>query len=101
MKPNTPSLESLALYYKENGRIYPRPNHWQALYDLLPGSRRIDAGWGPTLPRILAAWLDTPHLAKIRRVREHLERADKHGALDTVGAYLHAFPEDQWLHHDD
>jgi hypothetical protein len=40
-------------------------------------------------------------LAKIMRLREHLEWADKHGTLDEVGKYLRALPEDQWFHGDD
>jgi hypothetical protein len=31
------------------------------------------------LPLILAAWLDTPVLAKMKRLREHIEWARDHG----------------------
>jgi hypothetical protein len=91
-------LESLIQYCLENGRICPQPQRWQELYGLLPETKRAGAGWEPAPPLILAAWSDTPNLAKIMRLREHLEWADKQGALGEVDKYLRALPEDQWFH---
>ena len=101
MSPDTTALKSLLQYCQENGRICPQPQRWQELCKLLPETRRTGAGSGPAPPLILAAWWDTPHLAKIMRLREHLEWADKHGALDEVDKYLRALPEDQWFHGND
>ena len=81
MSQDPTALESLVQYCQENGRICPQPERWQALYRLLPETKRAGAGWEPALPLILPAWWDTPYLAKIMRLREHLEWADKHGAL--------------------
>ena len=60
-------------YVQAEGRVCPLPKHWNALYELLPDRRqRMDGGWEPALPLILAAWWDTPPLAKMLRLREHI-----------------------------
>ncbi len=71
MSPDTTALESLLQYCQDNCRVCPQPQRWQELYGLLPETKRAGAGWEPALPLILAAWWDTPHLAKIMRLREH------------------------------
>lgn len=94
-------LQALIEYCQQNGRICPQPSQWNQLYELLPNKRRVGVGWEPSLPLILAAWWDTPLLLKVMRFREHLDWADKHGALDAVGRYLRALSEDQWFQVDD
>ena len=80
-----------------NQRVCPMPDAWNRLFNLLPNHERR-AG-GPSLPLILAAWSDTPHEAKILRVREHLEWAAKYGVLVEAFAYLRGgLREDHWLH---
>ena len=101
MSPDTIALKSLIQYCQENGRICPQPERWQELYGLLPETKRAGAGWEPALPLILAAWWDTPSLLKVMRFREHLDWAEKHGALDVVDTYLRGLTEDQWFHGDD
>jgi hypothetical protein len=32
------------------------------------------------------------------RLREHIQWADEHGAIDEVDAYLRSLPEEQWFH---
>lgn len=58
---------------------------------MLPGRRRVGAGWEPALPLILAAWWETPSQLKHLRFLEHLEWADKHGCIDEVDAYLRPY----------
>ena len=94
-------LQALIDYCQQNGRICPQPSQWQQLYELLPNKRRVGAGWEPSPPLILAAWWDTPLLLKVMRFREHLDWAEKHGALDVVDTYLRGLTEDQWFHGDD
>ena len=94
-------LQALIEYCQQNGRICPQPSQWQQLYELLPNKRRVGAGWEPSPPLILAAWWDTPLLLKVMRFREHLDWADKHGALDVIDTYLRGLTEDQWFHGDD
>jgi hypothetical protein len=85
-------------FAQENGRVCPRPNRWQELYELLPEKRQVGAGWEPALPLILAAWWDTPALQKMLRLREHIEWADSHGCLEQVDAFLRSLPESEWHH---
>lgn len=86
---------------QKNRRVCPKPQKWQALYDLLPDKRRTGAGWEPPVPLILAAWSGTPALSKMLRLREHLEWAEKHGALERVYDYLCRLPESDWQHMDE
>lgn len=85
----------------KNERVCPMPQAWNRLYDLLPGKSRVGAGWEPALPLILAAWHDSTATAKGLRFREHIEWAASHGALEIVGRFLAALPENQWLHRGD
>jgi len=92
------SVELVLAFAAENRRVCPKPQKWQQLYELLPHSRRKGAGWEPALPLILAAWHETPDLAKIMRLREHIEWAGDHGAIDAVYAFLQSLKEDDWHH---
>lgn len=83
---------------QKNDRVCPQPQEWQQLYELLSGKRRNGMGWEPSLPLVLAAWWDAPALSKMLRVREHIEWADTHGALEQVYVFLNALTEEQWHH---
>jgi len=37
-------------------------------------------------------------MLKMLRLREHIEWAERHGALDKVHAFLSEMPESEWLH---
>ena len=65
---------------------------------MLPNRRRVGAGWEPALPLILAAWHDSPAMLKVLRLREHIEWAEQHGALDAIHEFLAALPEEKWHH---
>jgi hypothetical protein len=95
------SAESLIAYCRENSRICPVPERWDALWKMLPERRRVGGGWEPPLPLILAAWHDTPDMLKMLRLREHVEWAAEHGALDSVAGYLRGLREDDWFHRGD
>jgi hypothetical protein len=89
--------QNLITYCTENGRVCPFP--WVELYELLPNTKRNNkGGWDPSLPLILAAWFTTSNLMKILRLREHIEWADQHNAIDAVDEFLRALPEDKWHH---
>jgi hypothetical protein len=49
------------------------PHQWNRLYELLPNKRRAGNGWEPSLPLLLAAWDETPAIAKVLRLKEHIE----------------------------
>ena len=95
------TVESLIAYSRENSRICPMPDEWNALWELLPERGRVGGGWEPPLPLILAAWHDTPGLLKMLRAARHIEWAAEHGALERVAAFLRDLREDQWFHGDD
>lgn len=92
---------SLNKYYsnlKESNRICPIPKHWNKMYEMLKGKRRVGFGWEPSLPLILAAWYDTPLISKHLRFREQLEWAEKQGQLEEIIEYLDTLQEEDWLH---
>jgi hypothetical protein len=47
---------------------------------------------------ILAAWNGTPAMLKMLRVAEHIEWAEKHGALNEISLFLYGLKEDDWHH---
>lgn len=89
-------LDSLIEFVGAEKRICPNPARWQELWDMLPNKQCRGAGWVPPLPLILAAWWDTTAVAKMLRLREHIEFAAAHGALESVDAFLRGLPEDDW-----
>lgn len=82
----------------QNGRVCPKPERWSRLYELLPNTRRDGYGFIPAAPLVLGAWTETGDGQKIGRLREHLEWAQKNGALEVVHSYLRSLPEDAWHH---
>ena len=95
------STESLIAYCRENSRVCPMPQRWTALWELLPNRKRVDGGWEPALPLILAAWDHTPTMLKTLRLVEHIEWAAEHGALESVATFLRGLREDEWFHRGD
>lgn len=97
-------MSTLAEVFTESsrdGRVCPKPQAWQKLYDLLPDKHRSGTGWEPSLPLILGAWSDAPNLSKMLRFREHLEWAAKHDCLDSICDFLRKLPEENWHHLDE
>lgn len=94
-------LDELLKYVQANERVCPQPQRWNELWTMLPNRRRSGEGWEPSLPLILAAWWDTPALAKILRLREHIEYASAQGALEKVDRFLRSLPESDWAHVSD
>ena len=95
------TAQSLIAFCREKGRVCPQPMAWNELYEMLPNKRRVGLGWEPPLPLILAAWWDTPALPKMLRLAEHIEWAEQHGCLDTVGDYLRGLREEDWYHSEE
>ena len=93
-----PRVTELLQYVRANRRVCPMPSRWNELWEMLPDRKQVDTGWEPPLPLILAAWADTPALAKILRVEEHIRYADKHGVLPEIDAFLRGLKEDEWAH---
>jgi hypothetical protein len=81
----------------ENGRICPKPPYWAKLYDMLPGTRRDSYGSIPAEPLPEASGDEQ----MLGRLREHLQWAQQHGALDRVHQFLARLPEGAWRHAGD
>jgi hypothetical protein len=94
-------LTELLSYCRHNGRVCPRPQRWNELWEMLPARRRVGNGWEPALPLILGACWDTPALLKMLRLEEHIRHAEAHGTLSEVDRYLRALPETEWAHLSD
>jgi hypothetical protein len=98
MEESQPTRDDVIAYARLNGRVCPLPWQWNQLYELLPSRQRVGNGWEPAPPLILAAWHHATGLMKILRLQEHIDWADKHGALPAVAKLLYSLPEDQWHH---
>lgn len=92
------TLHSLIGFCRENNRVCPMPQNWNALFEMLPNRKRTVLGWEPPLPLILEAWEHTPAPLKTLRLVEHLEWAAAHGALQEISRFLRGLPEPGWLH---
>jgi len=90
------SLQQILQQTGKDGCICPRPNHWNALWELLPDRHRVGAGWQPPLPLILAAWSHTTDTEKRERFELHLQWAEAHGALAKIYAYLNTLEPGDW-----
>ena len=91
------TVEDAMVEARRNNRVCPRPNHWQALYDLLPDKKKNN----PTPPLIGPAWNSTPSITKRTCLREHFEWAEEHGVLEEVVAFVRVLPETDWFHMND
>ena len=95
------STENLIAYCRENSRVCPMPQRWNALWQSLPERRRVSGIWEPPAPLILGAWHHTSAMAKAVRLAEHIEWAAEHSALELVSAFLRGLREDEWSHLED
>jgi len=99
--PAMTSVEELLRYCRENGRICPRPQQWNELYQLLVKTPRTVVGQKPRLPPILAAWRETTDQEKQERLEQHIRWAHDHATFDPAAKYLGSLPEDKWHHASD
>lgn len=94
-------LEALLAHARADHRVCPMPNKWNALWQLLPGIRRVGAGWDPPPPLILGGWWASSNWEKQERLALHMRYAAEHGVLDRVGSFLMALEPNDWLHDDE
>jgi hypothetical protein len=67
------------------------------MWELLPNRKFLGVGWEPALPMILAGWSASDQ-SKRERLEEHIEWAEKYGALQEVAAHLRSLREEDWYH---
>jgi hypothetical protein len=92
------TLDALLAFVKDEDRVCPRPMEWQDFWESLPDARRTDDGWQPAPPLVLSAWWSTTDHAKSDRLREHIEWAADHGAIEAADRFLRALPLEAWHH---
>ena len=92
------TIEQAIVEAEKNDRVCPQPIRWNELYELLPNRHRKGAGWEPAIPLILDGWWNSNIGEKQLRLREHLEWAEAHDALDQVFEFMKGLPEEEWYH---
>jgi hypothetical protein len=94
----TSCLSELLVYVQADQRVCPRPQLWNKLWQMLSDQHRPGGVWGVAPPLILGGWAYTSTQDKVDRLREHLEFADRIGAIERVDQFLRALPESSWVH---
>ncbi len=79
-------------------RVCPQPEAWLRLYELIPGKLTTGPQWQPSPPIPAQAWRATSDMPKRMCLRDQVEWAEHHGALDVVMQFLQSLPEEQWHH---
>lgn len=92
----SPRAAALVVFIAEQGYICPWGQAWDGLWRLLPGRKRHGEAWEPALPLILTGWYISSNLDKALRLREHIEWADQHDAIDVIDQYLRDLPAESW-----
>src|SRR5262245_21118994 len=93
------TLQDLLRYVREDDRVCPCPQRWDALWNLLPDRRQKPNGsWEPSVPLILGGWFYSSRAAKAHRLVEHIQYAHAHGALTAVDGFLRSLSADEWCY---
>ena len=95
---DTPEL--LVAYCKDQLRICPMPQFWNAMYKQLPLRTTQNSMEKSPPPLILAAWHETSPKLKMLRLEEQINWAFKNGNFEKISNYLRGLNEDQWFHMD-
>lgn len=92
------TLSELLDYANAEGRVCPKPQAWNTLYQHLPCTRRLGQGWEPPLPLIFGAWHFSTDVDKADRFRMHLLHADAHGGLEAIAQLVLGLKASDWHH---
>ena len=82
--------------HSRQGRVCPRPDHWNRLWELLPDRRRVGLGWEPPVPLVLGGWHFSSDDEKRERFRLHLRWAEEKGAWEEVESLLSRMTPKDW-----
>lgn len=89
-------LEDLIAYCRADRRVCPMPMLWDKLWKLLPDRHRVQGGWSPPLPLVLAAWETTSDGQKRERLETHVRWARDHGVLAQAEALILSLKDTDW-----
>jgi hypothetical protein len=92
------TLEAALRLSRRNGRICPRPPHWEQFAALLTPRKTLQGVQQPPAALVGPAWKATPERAKRNCFREQVEWAERVGKLKEVMDFMTALPEEDWLH---
>lgn len=92
------SVHDVMVEARRFNRVCPLPAAWQRLYDLLPGKLTTGRVWQPPPPITGHAWQATSAMPKRMCLRDHIEWAERQGALEGVMRFIKSLPESQWHH---
>jgi hypothetical protein len=92
------TLEAALRVSRRNGRICPRPPHWERFAALLPPRKTLQGLQNPPPAVVGPAWKAAPERAKRNSFREQIEWAERVGKLKEVMDFMAALPEEDWLH---
>ncbi|HSW18852.1 MAG TPA: hypothetical protein VLJ86_16645 [Ramlibacter sp.] len=92
------TLQDVMVEARRFNRVCPQPAAWQELYDMLPSKMTQGVRVQPAPPITGPAWDATSAMPKRMCLRDHIEWAERHGALEAVMYFLKSLAEDQWRH---
>ncbi len=90
------TFEDILREVTKDGRVCPQPDHWNRLWEMLPGRRRHGISWEPPLPFIPAAWWESSDSVKRERLNMHIRWAQEHGALEQVAQFIFSLKPEGW-----
>ena len=99
--PATITLDVVMLEARKRNRVCPRPRRWLQVYEMLPNKHEVNGRQHPPPPMVGPVWNSEAPLAKRLCFREHLEWAERHGALIEVFAIMKSLTEEEWFHMDE
>jgi hypothetical protein len=94
--PRVDLVQALALARRGN-RVCPKPQAWFGMYAMLE-QVALAHGVEPPPPIPLASWTTTSRMAKRMAFRDHVEWAERAGALARLHAMMEALDERSWHH---
>ncbi|MGI8424346.1 MAG: hypothetical protein ACR2NO_09605 [Chloroflexota bacterium] len=95
-EPANASLDDVLREATRDGRVCPKPQQWNRLWELLPDRQRQGSGWQPPLPLILAAWWEVTDAEKRERFHLHIRWAYERGALSVVADFIRGLRSEDW-----
>lgn len=101
MQPGESRLRDALVESRRNDRVCPRQAAWLRACVGGPSRPHTQAATGRGLDVLTSAPASESLLERRKQLGQQLAWAMRHGLIDQAYDYLHALPENQWLHFDD